>query len=130
MAFTLPAEYIDLIKTGVGVLGQYLGTRSFKGGIQQAGQSLDEAKANAMRAILGLYDEGRASLAPYANVGPAALNRLQSIAYHGKVPAPASIIPFQPTLPRYGPEAAMAMAGGGPGGPIGTPPVQPGGHNA
>jgi hypothetical protein len=43
------------------------------------------------------------SLQPYADVGPAALNKLQSILYKGQVPNPATVRPYQPMLPRFAP---------------------------
>jgi len=108
-------KYLPLIQTGLGITGNVLGSRAQTGAINQAGQINQQATNDAMAAILGLYDEGQASLAPYRNVGPAALNNLQRIANRGAVPAPASVMPA-PTgnaMARFaGQSAANPLAGG------------------
>src|SRR5262245_22013096 len=99
MAFTLSPQMLSLILTGAQTAGSIFASRAQKGGVQRAADISQQSSDAAIRTILGLYDEGRASLQPYANLGPAAINKLQSIAYHGNIPAPASITPYTPTAP-------------------------------
>jgi hypothetical protein len=90
MPFDIAAinKYLPLIQTGLSVAGNYLGGRAQTNALTNAGQINQQATNDAMRMILGLYDEGQASLAPYRSVGPNALNNLQAMANPGRTMAP------------------------------------------
>lgn len=112
-------KYLPLIQTGASIAGNYLGGRAQTNAIQNAGQINQQATDDAMRIILGLYDEGQSRLAPYQNVGPAALNNLQAMANRGRIPAPASVQP-PPTgnaMSRFAPQSRL-LSGGGAGGAV------------
>lgn len=105
-------QYLPLIQTGASIVGNVLGGRAQNKAIDRAAGINQQATNDAMAIIMGLYDQGQASLSPYQNVGPSALNNLQSMANRGRVPAPASIVPT-PTnsMARFAPSSAM-MGGG------------------
>lgn len=112
-------KYLPLIQTGASIAGNYLGGRAQTNAIRNAGQINQQATDDAMRIILGLYDEGQSKLAPYQNVGPAALNNLQAMANRGRIPAPAKVQP-PPTgnaMSRFAPQSRL-LSGGGAGGSV------------
>lgn len=108
-------KYLPLIQTGASIAGNIWAGNKQQGAIEQAGVINQQATNDAMRLIMGLYDEGQSKLSPYSNVGPAALNRLQQIAYKGNIPAPAKI-PTQTSgnaMSRLLPAPTSSMFGGG-----------------
>jgi hypothetical protein len=116
-------KYLPLIQTGASIAGNYLGGRAQNNAIDRASGINQQATNDAMRTILGLYDEGQTNLAPFRNVAPAALNRLQSLASGGTVAAPASVQPA-PTgnaMTRFAAAPTATPTQGSVSGAMGTP---------
>lgn len=106
-------KYLPLIQTGASIAGNVIGGRQQTGAIDRASGINQQATNDAMRMIMGMYDDGQQALSPYANVGPAALNNLQRLTNSGSVPAPASVRPT-PTnsMARFAAPNPMLQGGG------------------
>lgn len=113
-----PSWLVPLITTGASAAGNLIGAQKQSGAIDRAGQISQQATNDARDIILRLYDQGRGDLSPYANVGAPALNKLQSMAFGGQVPSPATVNTGQPTN-------ALARGGGSPMGQQQAPMQQP-----
>ena len=93
-----PAWLIPAIFSGASAVGNVLGARAQQGGLSQAQGYLQQGTQNAADAILGMYDVGRADMAPFRGLAGPSVNRLQQLAW-GDVPVPAQATQNQPVQP-------------------------------
>jgi hypothetical protein len=90
-----PAWLIPAIFSGASAVGNVLGARAQQGGLSQAQGYLQQGTQQAADAILGMYDVGRADMAPFRGLAGPSVNRLQQLAW-GNIPVPAQETQNQP----------------------------------